>query len=125
MIMKKLYSGLFVIIFISILSACNQTIEDPANPMVNKDYSREEDVKGKIIEVDEIKDQLLIHGKGLGLNEEGEGIIQLDTRYYTAESFEKNQTVRIWMDKHAEVEKSDIPVIHNVAKMEFAPKKED
>ena len=112
--------------FVLLLSACNQqTVEDPSNPKVNREYNRSADIKGIVVNVDEDKAQLLIKGSGFGLNDDGEGIIQLDTKYYSAANFEKEQTVEIWVDNQVQVaEEYNLPIISDVAKINFTPKKE-
>ncbi|WP_010280809.1 hypothetical protein [Bacillus timonensis] len=119
---KIFYS--FILAFL--LSACNQqTVEDPANPKVNSEFERTADIKGIIVEVDEDKAQLFIKGSGFGLNDGGEGIIQLDTRYYSSANFEKEQNVEIWVDNQVQVtEEHNLPIISDVAKINFNPKKE-
>lgn len=117
---------LFSFLIVLFLPACNQqTIEDPANPKVNREYDRSADIKGIIIKVDENKAQLLIQGHGFGLNEDGEGMIQLDTQYYSINNFEKDQTIEIWVDNQTQVdEKHHIPIISDSAKINFTPKKQ-
>ena len=117
----------FSLIAIAFLSACNQlTVEDPANPKVNSEYNRSADIKGIIVKVDGNKAQLLIQGNGFGLNDDGEGIIQLDTKYYSAANFEKDQYVEIWIDSQVQVaDEPTLPIISDVAKINFTPKKEE
>ena len=122
----KIQKILFDFILVLLLSACNQqTVEDPANPKVNSEYDRSADIKGIIVKVDENKAQLLIQGNGFGLNDDGEGIIQLDTKYYSAANFEKDQNVEIWIDSQVQVkEDPNLPIISDVAKINFTPVKE-
>ena len=123
----KIKNLLFAFILMLLLSACNQqTIEDPANPKVNSEYNRSADIKGIIVKVDENKAQLLIQGNGFELNGDGEGIIQLDTKYYSAANFEKDQYVEIWVDSQVQVaDEPNLPIISDVAKISFTPKKEE
>lgn len=122
----KIKKLIFAFTFVLLLSACNQqTIEDPSNPKVNSEYNRSADIKGVIVKVDGNKDQLLIQGNGFGLNEDGEGIIQLDPKYYSAANFEKDQNVEIWVDHQVQVaEDTNLPIISDVAKIIFTPKNE-
>ena len=122
----KIKKLLFAFILVLLLSACNQqTVEDPANPKVNGEYNRSADIKGIIVKVDENKAQLLIQGNGFGLNDDGEGIIQLNTKYYSTANFEKDQNVEIWVDNLVQVaEESNLPIISDVAKINFSPNKE-
>ena len=108
-------------LFLLLLSGCNQvTRETPANPKVNSEYNRSADIKGIVVNVDEDKAQLLIKGSGFGLNDDGEGIIQLDTKYYSYENFENEQTVEIWVDSQVQVaEEHNLPIISDVAKIEW------
>lgn len=118
---------LFAFILVLFLSSCNQqTVEDPANPKVNSEYNRSSDIKGIIVKVDENKAQLLIQGNGFGLNGDGEGIIQLDTKYYSAANFEKDQYVEIWVDSQVQVaDEPNLPIISDVAKINFTPEKDE
>lgn len=78
----------------------------------------------KEVKVDENKAQLLIQGNGFGLNGDGEGIIQLDTKYYSAANFEKDQYVEIWVDSQVQVaDEPNLPIISDVAKINFTPEK--
>jgi hypothetical protein len=122
----KIQKLLFAFNLVLLLSACNQqTIEDPANPKVNSEFGRSANIKGIIVKVDEDKAQLLIKGSGFGLNDEGEGIIQLDTKYYSSANFKKEQEVEIWVDSQVKVvEEHDLPIISDVAKINFTFKKE-
>ncbi|SES44191.1 hypothetical protein [Psychrobacillus sp. OK032] len=122
----KIIKLLFAFILVLLLSACNQqSVEDPANPKVNSEYNRSADIKGIIVKVDENKAQLLIQGNGFGLNDDGEGIIQLDTKYYSAANFEKDQNVEIWVDSQVQVaEEPNLPIISDVAKINFTQKKD-
>ena len=122
----KIKKLLFAFILVLLLSACNQqTVEDPANPKVNSEYYRSADIKGIIVKVDENNAQLLIQGNGFGLNDDGEGIIQLNTKYYSTANFEKDQNVEIWVDNLVQVaEESNLPIISDVAKINFSPNKE-
>lgn len=123
----KIKKLLFAFILMLLLSACNQqTVEDPANPKVNSEYNRSADIKGIIVKVDENKAQLLIQGNGFGLNDDGEGIIQLDTKYYSTANFENDQYVEIWVDSQVQVaDEPNLPIISEVAKISFTPKKEE
>jgi len=123
----KIQKLLFAFMLMLLLSACNQqTLEDPANLKVNSEYNRSADIKGIIVKVDEDKAQLLIKGSGFGLNDGGEGIIQLDTKYYSSASFEEKQKVEIWVDSKVNVaEEHNFPIIRDVAKINFTPKKEE
>ncbi|MEW9052516.1 MAG: hypothetical protein AB2392_15250 [Neobacillus sp.] len=122
----KIHKLLFAFILVLLLSACNQTVEDPANSKVNSEYNRSADIKGIIVEVDEDKDQLLIQGNGFGLNDEGKGIIQLDTKYYSPTNVEIDQKIEIWVDSQVQVaEEHNLPIISDVAKINFSPKKEE
>lgn len=116
----------FIFIFALLLAACNQqTVEDPINPKVNSEYNRSADITGEILKVDENKAQLLIQGNGFGLNDDGQGIIQLDEKFYSVETFEEDQYVEIWIDSQAHVkEKHNLPIISDVAKINFTPDKE-
>ncbi len=122
----KIQKLLFAFTIVLLLAACNQqTVEDPANPKVNKEYNRSADIKGLIVNVDEDKAQLFIKGSGFGLNDDGEGIIQLDTMYYSSANFEKEQIVEIWVDSQVQVaEEHNLPIISRVAKINFTPNKE-
>jgi hypothetical protein len=122
----KIQKLLFAFNLVLLLSACNQqTVEDPANPKVNSEFDRSANIKGIIVKVDEDKDQLLIKGSGFGLNDEGEGIIQLDTKYYSSANFKKEQEVEIWVDRQVKVvEEHNLPIISDVAKINFTLKKE-
>jgi hypothetical protein len=123
----KIQKLLFAFMLVLLLSACNQqTLEDPANPKVNNEYNRSADIKGIIVRVDEDKAQLLIKGNGFGLNDEGAGIIQLDTKYYSSANFEEEQKVEIWVDSQVQVAgEHNIPIISDVAKINFTLKKEE
>ncbi|SES07656.1 hypothetical protein [Psychrobacillus sp. OK032] len=121
---KKLF---FAFILVLLLSACNQqTVEDPANPKFNSEFNRSAGIKGIIVKVDGNKAQLLIQGNGFGLNDDGEGIIQLDTKYYSAANFEKDQYVEIWVDSQVQAaDEPTLPIISDVAKINFTPKEEE
>jgi hypothetical protein len=122
----KIQKLLFAFNLVLLLSACNQqTVEDPANPKVNSEFGRSANIKGIIVKVDEDKDQLLIKGSGFGLNDEGEGIIQLDTKYYSSANFKKEQEVEIWVDRQVKVvDEHNLPIISDVAKINVTFKKE-
>lgn len=122
---KRLFA--FVLMVLLSLSACyQQSNETPANPKINSEYNRTADIEGIIVKVDEDKAQLSIKGSGFGLNEEGKGIIQLDTEYYATENFEEEQKVEIWVGSQAQVsEELNLPIIRDVAKINFTPKKEE
>ncbi len=115
---------LLFLFLLLLLSGCNQvTREHPANPKVNSEYNRSADIKGIVVNVDEDKAQLLIKGSGFGLNDDGEGIIQLDTKYYSSENFENEQTVEIWVDSQVQVkQESGLPIISDVGKIDFTSK---
>ncbi|SDN15933.1 hypothetical protein SAMN05518871_103465 [Psychrobacillus sp. OK028] len=123
----KIKELFFTFILVLLLSACNQhTVEDPANSKDSSEYNRSADIKGIIVKVDGNKTQLLIQGNGFGLNDDGEGIIQLDTKYYSAANFEKDQYVEIWVGSQVQVaDQPTLPIISDVAKINFTPKKED
>ncbi|WP_077212471.1 hypothetical protein [Bacillus dakarensis] len=70
--------------------------------------------------MDEDKARLLIKGSGFGLNDVGEGIIQLDTKYYSSANFEEEQKVEIWVDSQVQMsEEHNLPIISDVAKIKF------
>lgn len=119
----KILKLLLALSLLIILSACNQeTVEDPANPKLNSEYNRSADIQGIIVEVDKDKDQLFIEGVGFGLNDKGEGIIQLDVRYYLSANFNKGQNVEIWVDHHVQVsEEHGLPIINDIAKINITP----
>lgn len=116
----KVQKLLFLFLLL-LLSGCNQVSHEIlANPKVNSEYNRSADIKGIVVNVDEDKAQLLIKGSGFGLNDDGEGILQLDTQYYSYENFENEQTVEIWVDSQVQVAKEhNLPIISDVAKIEW------